>query len=148
MNCSFLTFLLAGISLTIAHSQPSELDQEALVQLIKQVPSPANLRTYREMIQDKSRPDRGAFAREQLAKGRESVPKLRKLIKIGSNIFTYPGLLARGSATYDHSGTRGKYTLVISASLNGAEGRSLPYEFRLEFDDTGTITNLEDIVYK
>src|SRR4051794_24617506 len=103
MNRFILTFLFAGILLATALSQPDEADRESLVQLIEQVPSPANRETYYEMLQDKARPDRGAFARERLAKGREAVPKLRKLIKIGSNIFTYPGLLARGYATYDRN---------------------------------------------
>ena len=152
MNRLIVLFLFGSILLAAARSESAKSDLDEIVRLVEEVPSPAMRDRYYRTIHEKdSRPDDVAFAHSQMAKGREAVPKLRKLIKIGTSIFDYPGLVTRGYATYDrrkYDKRGGAYTLVVSASFSGLEGRSLPYEFRLEFDDRGLITALEDIVYK
>ena len=152
MNRLLVLLLFGSIFLAAARSESAKSDLDELLRLIEDVPSPQMIdQYYRTIHQKDTRPEEVAFAHSQMAKGRESIPKLRKLIKIGTSIFDYPGLVTRGYATYDrrkYDKRGGAYTLFVSASFSGREGRSLPYEFRLTFDDKGLITALEDVTYK
>ena len=123
---------------------PKELEA-----LIEDVNSPAMTELFHNEIKDETqRPDVRAHARARIEKAKESVPKLRKLIRIGSSIFEYPGLMARGSLLYYRIGTKGTYSLTISATFIGSEAAVRPWEFRLEFDDRGTITKISDTRFK
>jgi hypothetical protein len=122
---------------------------EKLEALIEDVNSPYMTDLFHREIKDETqRPDVREHARSKLEKAKESIPKLRKLIRIGSSIFDYPGLMSRGYLHYNRIGTKGTYSLKISATFIGREAAVLPYEFRLEFDDRGIITKVDDIRYK
>jgi hypothetical protein len=149
MKRPLLIFLLVTIFPCSARGQELAPKPETLEALIEDVNSPTMTELFYHQIKDETeRPDVRALARATIEKAKKSVPKLRKLIRIGSSIFEYPGLMTRGHLLYNHIGSIGTYSLRISATFIGREAAVLPWEFMLEFDDRGTITKIYDIRYK
>ena len=84
-------------------------------------------------------------AMETIERAKAIVPALRKLIKPGTSVFDYPGLLARSTISYDE--LERKYEGYVGVYLLPHEGRE-PYDFRVVFDAKGLILEVQDVVHK
>jgi hypothetical protein len=149
MKRVLLPVFLICAALGSARSEPSQAERKELARLIDEIPSPGDLRLVYDTIRNKESPPHTIVdAQSKVAKAKESVLKLRKLLKVGTNIFDYPGLITKAHPSYyTNFLTGGQYTLHISVG-SGGEGVISPYEFGLHLDDKGQITELYDIVYK
>ena len=90
---------------------------------------------------------------------KEVVPKLRKLLRTGVSLFTYPTLLAHGVVTWtiitpvsklrehDHNpkSVEWGYRLYVGMPV---EEFVHPYDFQVLFDSTGTIRSIEGVDWK
>lgn len=88
-------------------------------------------------------PDELAAARALIEQAKEIVPKLRRLIVPHTSVFAYPGLLARGNISWYPR----RYEIYLGVYLRPHEGQG-PYDFRVVFDERGTITSVEDVIWK
>jgi hypothetical protein len=84
-------------------------------------------------------------AREAIARAKVIIPQLRKAIKPGTSVFDYPGLLARGSISYDEYSR--KYECYFGVYLRREEGCE-PYDFRITIDEKGLIKEVMDVIWK
>lgn len=146
----FCILAVLGLCASHALAEPRDGATAEAVKLIQAISPPHYVHSNREMLlhPERTYPDEVAKAKAQQAKDMENIPKLRKLLKVGANVFDYPGLLTRGILSYDEYATNGEYELWISATYAGVEGRILPYEFRLQFTNRGVITAINDVQWK
>lgn len=86
-----------------------------------------------------------SLARAAIERAKAIVPALRKAIKPGTSVFDYPGLLARGTISYDEHAR--KYRCYVGVYLLSHEGRE-PYDFWVVFDEKGQIEEVQDVVHK
>ena len=148
-----IVILLAALSLT-ARAAPANPQKEEVARLIYETDYPSVLIQARELVLHPEHalgPDDVDNARARIAKAKENVPKLRKLIKLKTSVFDYPGLLARGLITYHNAtdpGEVGSYRLWVSADYAGHQMFVQPHEFELYFDDSGIITDVRDVQWK
>lgn len=84
-------------------------------------------------------------AQKVIAKAQEIVPRLRKLIEVGSSVFDYPGLLGRGDIAWHEYAN--EYELYLGVYLRAQEGRG-EYDFKITFDVKGVITGVKSVVWK
>lgn len=131
-----------------------DIQSNAVSQLLLDIPSQSNLEHYQSLVV----PCRGTFVMNESAKAKElehamaeverakvNLPKLRKLLRPGTSVFEYPGLLAHGKISYnEYSKT---YNCYIGLYLLPHEGVE-PYDFYLTFDSRGQITAVENAVHK
>ena len=82
-------------------------------------------------------------ANKAVAKAKEIVPQLRKLIVAGRTVFDYPGLLGRGAITWNSP----DYDLYLGVYLRSDQGCE-PYDMRITFDQKGKILTVEDVRWK
>src|SRR5688572_2899746 len=101
MKRVFLPVLFICLALSSIRSEPSKADHEKLARLIEDVPSPGDLRLIYGTIRNKESPAHTiSDAQSKIAKAKESVLKLRKLLTVGTNIFDYPGLVTKARQPY------------------------------------------------
>lgn len=96
-------------------------------------------------------------AQETLKNLKQTLPKLRKLLKVGAPILAYPGLLAHGNITYTvvkssgdpfHPGpstTEYGYRLYIGVPV---EEGIYPYDMEILFDESGKIVKVQGVDWK
>ena len=140
---------LANAALLAADARSDGIEAE---RLLRELPRQAVLRASRDLVVGGEFPDGArerasaqqlAEAERAIAKAKEIVPKLRKLLVVGRSVFDYPGLLARGEITWSAL----SYDLYIGVYLRPNQGRG-PYDFRVTFDAKGVILSVEDVVWK
>ena len=141
-------FLFVACSASV-HAAASESD---VAKLIAELPPQHVLSEARAMLvpadgmedsDTKATASQLAAAKKVIEKAKEIIPKLRKLIKVGSAISDYPGLLGRGDIRYNERGQE----IYLGVYLRGTEG-SGPYDFKVVFDRKGTILAVENVVWK
>ena len=73
--------------------------------------------------------------------------KLKSLLKPGTCVFDYPGLLAKGTISYDETKKTYRMMLGVYDRIRhaGSQGRFGPYF--VAFDGAGKILSVEDVVY-
>jgi len=128
-----------------SHAQAQNPAKAAFTQLLDDIPPTEALRRDAALVQrPEAAPNKQDVedAQKRLAKAKIAIPKLRKLITVGSSVFDYPGLLAHGRITYGAG-----YRLYFGAYFSGAEGHG-PYDFNVVFNDTGIITAVDDVRWK
>ena len=84
-------------------------------------------------------------SKKNIEKAKNIVPKLKELIKTGTSVFDYPGLISKGSIRYNIH--KNEYRLYIGVYLRRCEG-SGPNDFELIFDEKGIIKELNRCIYK
>lgn len=84
-------------------------------------------------------------SKKNIEKAKNIVPKLKELIKIGTSVFDYPGLISKGSIRYNKD--MNEYSLYIGVYLRRHEG-SGPNDFELIFDEKGIIKEVKKCIYK
>lgn len=132
---------------------PAQEKKEAAA-LIQELPGQTMIRQYDQMTrpgdEEKGSAEEKKLAADQLAKVREIVPKLRKLIKPGASIFDYPGLLSHGPSVYNppiDEDTPENYQLYVGYNPAHIQG-VFPYDFKVEFNSKGVIVTVKDVVWK
>lgn len=103
-------------------------------------------------------PEESKAANASLAKVREVIPQLRKLLKVGTSVFSYPSLLAHGDINYQ---------IIKGTAANAAAEADVPveygyrlymgipksefthvYDFELFFDSQGIIRAINSVDWK
>jgi hypothetical protein len=128
-------------------------DQEKLAndfrELIEKLPPQAILSKSMSILNNENvqgRESKDAEGYYQIAK--EIAPKIRKLLKVGTSVFAYPGLLAHGAISYGKIIPKGPnkyefgYSLYVGMS-HGTEGIGRS-DFKILFDETGIIKSIEN----
>ncbi|QQS06933.1 MAG: hypothetical protein IPK50_08555 [Fibrobacterota bacterium] len=155
MDPKTISLLLLVFLSSIPCAKPIDKpSRKEILNIIEQIPRQEEIARYRALLS----PEVEASVRtattkaedlEQAAEGMENlksaIPKLRKLLIVGSSIFDYPGLLSRGLISYDESGDT--YRMYIGAYFRDHEG-SGPYDFQIFFDRLGKITAVKSVLYK
>ncbi|MEO5961385.1 MAG: hypothetical protein ABIR80_19930 [Opitutaceae bacterium] len=86
-----------------------------------------------------------AAAQAIIEKAKEIIPKLKRLISVGSSVMDYPGLIARGDITWSQS--LQEYEIYLGVNLRGAEGIG-SHDFKIIVDAKGVITSIRDVAWK
>lgn len=139
----FTLLLMLTVSL---HAEPQEPTKEALIRLIAAIPSDEELLRDNDLMlhPEKARNEKEAFAaKERLVKAHKAIGELQKLIRLGSSVLDYPGLLANRRIRYTPSGWG--YSFYVGTQLTNAEGEPVTRSdktdrFNVVFDDAGIIT--------
>jgi len=122
--------------------------------LLEELPSQEQLSEARTVIVDPARRFTGLtekksakieYAELVVAKAKDIIPKLRKLIAPGVSVLDYPGLLGRVTVRW-YTDT-GKYEQYLGVYLKPEEG-SGPYDLKIIFDSEGIILEIKDVVWK
>lgn len=133
------------ILLLLAVSMRAEPDPAAL-KLIRHIPSQAAIDHFREQAKSGSSESESQKAKDALLAAIKDFRTLQPLIKIGSSIFDYPGLLALptvGLLSYDAE--KHLYKIPIGAYALIPEG-SDQWIFKVCFDDKGIIRRIEPVL--
>ena len=155
MKIRKISIAIASIISASAYSQePLSIDIKDYKIILEQIPPQTQIRMYMDLI-NPSKATKTPYgielelktANEHLEKMKIAIPKLRNLIKIGTSIFDYPGLLSRGFISYSEYSSDGKYRMYIGAYFRSREG-SGPYDFEILFNEKGIITNVKTVVWK
>jgi hypothetical protein len=92
------------------------------------------------------------IARQQVAKAHEIVPQVRKLLKVGASVFSYPSLLAHGDITYQAIGKGDPFAQNANIEMGYRLYMGLPvghtrhtFDLYILFDSTGTIREIADV---
>lgn len=153
MRTIFRYILVFAICAAVMRAAPGKAEAE---KLLAQLPSYRALADARAMVVpgpagESPREAVGksgealAFATAQIERAKEVIPKLRPLLTVRSSVFDYPGLLACGEVHWlDYAR---EYEVRLGVYLRPTEGRG-PYDFKVTFDEKGTITSVTDIVWK
>lgn len=145
--------LICLVSAPLRAEIPAEEKKEAAA-LIQELPVQGTIRQYDQLTRPgsagKGTAEEQKLAEEQLAKVREIVPKLRKLIKPGTSIFDYPGLLSLGPPAYHPPmGEAAPENYQLHVGYNSAHMQGVfPHDFNVEFDGKGIIVAVKDVVWK
>ena len=129
--------------------------REQIRRLLDDLPPQRALSRYQALVKHpetaKSQ-DELKRAREQVKLAQERIPKIRALIKPGTSIFDYPGLLAAGTieymvlrelpgGTFEHS-----YQLYLGVFL--ADEFTQPWDFHVFINEKGIITEVKSVDWK
>jgi hypothetical protein len=128
-----------------------------VARLLREIPTPARLDACKRLLLPagtetgaRSQTEAQQTAEREQAKAtleraKAAIPALRKLLKPGTSVFDYPGLLAHGAISYDeHTKTYESYMGFYPRQLEGRE----PYDFLIVFDSTGQILAVHDVTHK
>ncbi len=92
------------------------------------------------------------IARQEVAKAHETIPKIRKLLKVGASVFSYPSLLAHGDISYQAIGKGDPFALNANIEMGYRLYMGLPvghtrhtFDVEILFDSTGTIREISDV---
>jgi hypothetical protein len=140
----------------------SEEESRDVKALLDQLP-PSQATVWRYIAQTKGKgnnisPEELKAADASLAKVREVIPKLRKLLKVGTSVFNYPSLLAHGDITYQIIKASGADSFAESAApveygyrlymgIPKSEFTHI-YDFELLFDSQGVIRAINSVDWK
>ncbi|WP_038168024.1 hypothetical protein [Verrucomicrobium sp. BvORR106] len=144
-------------------ASPVTDDEARLVKaLLDQLP-PSQTTLWRHIAQVKGTgpqvtEDQLKFANANLEKVREIIPQLRKSLKVGASIFSYPGLLAHGDITYQIIKGGGRDAFAEPAApveygyrfyigIPKSEFSHI-YDFELLFDSQGIIRTINSVDWK
>lgn len=135
--------IILSLWVLITATQAAEPEHEAVARLIENIMPPHSAELAVGVIAhpEKFGLEEVTRAQIQIDKAKEATVKLRAMIKVGTNVFDYPGILSRGFITYQRTGGKGYYNLAISR-VGGI--RSKPYGFELSLDDHGIVTKIYD----
>jgi hypothetical protein len=153
----------APVTLTPQVATPVTADEAQQVKaLLDQLP-PSQATVWRYIAQTKGKgnnvsPEELRAADESLAKVREVIPKLRKLLKVGTSVFNYPSLLAHGDITYQIIKASGansfaepaapvEYGYRLYMGIPKSEFTHI-YDFELLFDSQGVIRAINSVDWK
>jgi hypothetical protein len=137
-------------------------DVTEVVALLNRLPSQQTIwREYHLLQQNPPKAPKAEIeaAQKTMDTVKEVVPKLRKLLKTGVSVFTYPTLLAHGDVTWtiitpvsklrepdhDPKSVEWGYRLYVGMPV---EEFVHPYDFQVLFDSTGTIRSIEGVDWK
>ena len=87
-----------------AKPSPADLLRKQMEQLLDDLPGQSDLTRYQALVtHPETAKDSGELdrARKKVQLAQERIPKIRALIKVGTSVFDYPGLLAAGRLHYD-----------------------------------------------
>lgn len=88
-------------------------------------------------------------ANARLDKAKEGFKRLRSLLRVGTSIFDYPGLLALSRPRYIEFENKYAMALGIPSEDLRANGQGTePDKFEVIFDNRGTITEVRPIIVK
>lgn len=142
------------VSVGLSSQEPARSGPEAFAELLERIPPQADIERYKAILhlRGASLTERGIeLEREQAMKVmeqvKETIPKLKSMIKVGHSVFEYPGLLSRGRISYDALDRKNPYSMYIGVYLRGHEG-SEPYDFEITFSPKGIINSVKPVVWK
>lgn len=143
--------LFFAFTLPLFGEEAGEASKENIAKLIDELEPASVLREKRRITRGEQPPEYNdqdkKHAAETIDKAKEIVPRLRKLLKVGSSIFDYPGLLSKGDIRFNSN--EKTYGLYVGVSFVRAGGQgSSPYAFTVHFDDKGKILDIADVVWK
>lgn len=149
-----IPILALYVAVATAEDTPIKEDAAAkdpIAELIKSIPRQELLEQARTNVRDSTNEKLKDYHRSLLDQAAESIPKLRAILRPGTSVFGYPGLLALGRITYH--GTAPKeaggyqiYRLYIGFFM-GAQGVG-KYDFAIIFDEKGMIHEIESVSWK
>lgn len=130
--------------------------------LLDQLP-PSQSTVWRYIAQTKGKgnnvsPEELKAADESLAKVREVIPQLRKLLKVGASVFSYPSLLAHGDINYQiikgtgaspspEPGTPVEFGYRLHMGIPKDEFTHI-FDFEVIFDSQGVIRSINSVDWK
>jgi hypothetical protein len=125
--------------------------------LLSELPPQAMLWQYQSLVNnphkdaDKNE-TRVAVARQQVTKAHEIIPQVRKLLKMGASVFSYPGLLAHGDITYQAIGKADPFAANANIEMGYRLYMGLPvgqtrhtFDLEILFDSVGTIREIAEV---
>jgi len=144
----FSNFIIFGQT-TKAPVAPNTEDIKSIIQSL---PRQENISHFKKALlkendnlSEKGKETELKIANSYIEKIKIAVPKLRKLIKVGTSVFNYPGLLSKGYVSY-HEYSK-EYEIYIGVYLLTHEG-SGPYDMQIFFNQNGIIERVETVVWK
>lgn len=155
--------VLAPVPLNPQVATPVTTDEAQQVKaLLDQLP-PSQSTVWRYIAQTKGTgtavsPDELKAANAGLTKVRDLIPQLRKLLKVGTSVFSYPSLLAHGDITYQIiKGSGGnpfaepaapaEYGYRLYMGIPKSEFTHI-YDFELLFDSQGVVRAINSVDWK
>jgi hypothetical protein len=159
---SFLILAFSGGLVTAAVVPVPKSEITEVVALLERLPSQQTIwRVYRLLQQHSPTAPKAEIEGAQMTMNtvKEVVPKLRKLLKTGVSVFTYPTLLAHGDVTWtiitpvsklrepDHDPKSVEWGYRLYVGTPAAEFVH-PYDFQVLFDSTGTIRSIDGVDWK
>lgn len=156
--------IFASIQWGAAATPPIAVPDETVAKvtkLLEQLPSQHVMRNCQMLVTNPpgkaSDPngERVAAARKMVAKVQEIIPELRKHLKVGTSVFSYPGLLAHGEILYlglwdeDPFAANPRlemgYRLRMGLPIGYSDHR---FEFEVVFDSSGIIRRFAEVESK
>ncbi len=150
-------WVIVAVLFQVVTATSADADKEEFRKLILQIVTDRELQQYLPHRSDpliQETPIDPAKGREAIAKMKVTVPKLLKLIKVGTSVFDYPGLIAYGTISWNGTapeipgleGLQNSYFLTLGVPL-GHEGNN-PSELEVHFDAKGIITDARNVDLK
>lgn len=147
--------LWCGFTLCV-NAEPPDAKKVEFVDLSEMLYSTELLNSMYDEVQhpDKAKSeDDLETTRKRLERAKDSILKIRKLIKKGTSVFDYPGLLSLGKiknyGIYSESKISAHYTYVLYIGAHfGTEEGVGDYDFNIVFNEKGIITAVESVDWK
>jgi len=147
---SFLQYSIAAPSIEVPAKVAHEIEL-----LLDSLPPQSILWRSHELTMNStvdSDKSRLVAASEQVKAAHLTVPKVRRLLKIGTSILDYPGLLAHGDISYQSIGRGDPFASAKSSERGYRLYIGLPvnrtghdFNFEIIFDSSGTIREINDV---
>jgi hypothetical protein len=140
-----LALLLSAAPFPVVAAEESK-DAAAL---LAQLPSQATLHWARDAVLA-NRPTKPTDedvrqASECIATIKKVIPQLRPLIRPGTSVFDYPGLLVHGDLSW--SEFLKQYQIVVGIYLSQEQGIG-SFDFAIDFDAKGQILKVDKVIHK
>lgn len=156
MKPTVIAVLLSAILAFYTRAEPPDPVKKEFVDLAENLAPADSLLRWNALVEHPETAESKEAveaARQRLAAAKASIPKIRKLIKPGTSVFDYPGLLALGRITtsgiYFSSKASPKYNydLYLGAHFGGGEGIHA-YDFTVTFNEQGIIAAVKNVDWK
>ncbi len=160
MKHLFLTSLFAASIQWAMAAPPIAVSAETATKvksLLSELPPQAKLWQYHALVNNPPKDAGGGEqriteARQQVAKAHEIIPQVRKLLKVGASVFSYPSLLAHGDITCQSIGKGNPFAANVNNEMGYRLYMGLPvgitrhtFDLEILFDSAGTIREIAEV---
>jgi hypothetical protein len=148
MNRAILFFLILAVSCFGA--EPDKATTKDLTDLISSLPVREQLVADVSLFKNAAPPnEKQSEATERLKKAKDGFERLKPLLRTGTSVFDYPGLIALARPRHDDLDNTYEMLLGIPPGWNWNHPQGTnPGEYRITFDRRGIITAIEPVIYK
>ena len=131
-------------------ADPDKAATKELTALIDSLPAREQLVADVALFKDAAPPnEKQREATERLKKAKDGFERLKALLRIGTSVFDYPGLIALTRPRHSDFDNRYEMLLGIPPGWNWNQPQGTnPDEYRITFDGRGNITAIDSVLYR